>query len=856
MAAKTISRSGSFAVEKQPIYDAACALLARVERPLPCTRIAVGLEQMVEAPKKGQASIAFFMNKQQVPQQKRDPQETGGAGGKKKGNEIEKAGRTNDANPAAVASWGSETTMGPGSWGKRPRTSHEDPNFMEGFFQASRLHFIGSWKERFEEILASMPPPPPLPNPPVHKRRILHVDMDCFFAAIAMRDNPTLREKAVVVCWSRGEKGSNASSSEISSANYKARGFGIKAGMRLGKARQLCPDVVTAPYEFRKYTDAALKLYKCVFAITPHVQGVSCDECFLDISACIIDAGRSLDAKGDDDAHVDALAETLRENIRKETGCVASIGCGHNRLMARLATKKAKPNGYYRVHPKDAQGYLSSLPVAELPGVGYRTRTKLEKLGVTEIAQILQKRPSHWQDILGRKLGQTLYDYARGIDKRKWERRPTRKSVGAQLSWGVRFQTHEEVAVFLRKLSSEVANRMQRYGVKGRSISFKLWRAVKNAPDSWRKGHVGHGVCDIINRTATTKQPTREAATIAETVLQVWQGLKVDATEVRGVGISMSGLTPLDGKQLSATKLSRIHRPIAPAGKQSVFDPKNPPAWYSSYLKPKQPQDEGDKAGVSRKRTRQVQIDGALLARTTPKNLRTSSSSSSSSNVPSTSTKETSEPVGALATRRVPQTAAELERRQHRLPQPLSSSASSSTTSPLSRKPPPRTRENNPLIPQTVRCEMEIFNELVSTQPAESCVTDVEGKIKTTEEGVSKDIMRAEFQAALHFPLGSDAQNFQLKRAARVVSFALRRVLEDRGGGDSGNMGLSFPGQSGRKQQGLEILRYANLLATEHWGSLPPRVQSKTPLLQWRKAVAMMRKQFLKVSRRASAQTS
>jgi len=484
------------------------------------------------------------------------------------------------------------------------RTSHEDPNFLEGFFKASRLHFIGTWKERFEEILDSLPNPPPLPSVKPNERRYLHVDMDCFFASVAVRDRPSLVGKPVVVCWSTGKSSRNQSRSEISSANYVARKFGVRAGMRLYKAKELCPGLVSAPYEFQKYTEAAEKMYRIVFDTSPHVEGLSCDECFLDITHLVMGKkGKSFEIA------VDCVANKLRAKIKLKTGCVASIGCGHNRLMARIATKKAKPNGYFKIIPTEAASFLSNLSVSELPGVGYRTERKLKEHGITKCADILAKPMSQLKRLLGNRLSEAVFGYARGIDKRPWQPRPPRRSVGAQVSWGVRFKDEEEVYVFLTKLCNELVSRMERYDVKGRSVNLKLWRAVHNAPHL--KGHVGHGICDIINRTTQLKGFTRNLKEIETQVHQMWKALKVHPTEVRGLGIQVSSLNTDPRKR--SFSISNKSKAIAPAGKQTEYDPENRhsryAAWYGISKKEKKRKQDTPQGEKSLESSRGSSVD-------------------------------------------------------------------------------------------------------------------------------------------------------------------------------------------------------------------------------------------------------
>eukprot|EP00613_Pedinella_sp_CCMP2098_P035372 CAMPEP_0171746180 /NCGR_PEP_ID=MMETSP0991-20121206/38635_1 /TAXON_ID=483369 /ORGANISM="non described non described, Strain CCMP2098" /LENGTH=217 /DNA_ID=CAMNT_0012345859 /DNA_START=99 /DNA_END=748 /DNA_ORIENTATION=- len=169
---------------------------------------------------------------------------------------------------------------------KSVRTSKDDPEFVDKFFKNSRLHFIGSWKTRYQEILDSLPPPPhgiPPPPPAGFERVVFHVDMDAFFASCCTVGRPELKGKPLAICHSSGV--ASGSNSEVSTCNYEARKFGVKKGMWLGEARRLCPHLVARPYEFGKYETVAEAVYRELFAVTPWVAGLSCDEALLDVTA-------------------------------------------------------------------------------------------------------------------------------------------------------------------------------------------------------------------------------------------------------------------------------------------------------------------------------------------------------------------------------------------------------------------------------------------------------------------------------------------------------------------------------------------------------------------------------------------
>ncbi|CAE8627988.1 unnamed protein product [Polarella glacialis] len=455
------------------------------------------------------------------------------------------------------------------------RTSRQNPDFVQTFFKASRLHFIGVWRERYEEILDSLPPPPALPPPSEasgKRRVVVHVDMDCFFASVAMLGREeALAGLPVAVAWGTG------GSSEISTANYEARASGIRAGMWMKEAFQLCPDLVVMPYEFSRIMETAEKFYRAVLHVTPFVQGVSCDEVFADVTHLMKDDGNN-NNKGRDGTNGAAAtwARRIQEEIWQRSGCTASVGAGSNRLLARLATKAAKPRpgcetcrrvalhrGLSRAaerlnekiehqHCPDHPGafvlvdscvhdHLDTLPVRDLPGVGPETEKQLLSVGATSVQQLRRLSEQALREVCGAKQAHSIHSLARGIDERPWEPRPQRKSVGAQISWGVRFDLLEEAQAFCKQLTEEAMQRLVRHGARGSSLTIKVWRAKPGYCDA---GGVGHGYCDIISRSAQVAlDPSAGAGAINTACAESWRlfhAAGASPAEVRGLGIHIT----------------------------------------------------------------------------------------------------------------------------------------------------------------------------------------------------------------------------------------------------------------------------------------------------------------------------
>jgi DNA repair protein REV1 len=481
----------------------------------------------------------------------------------------------------------------------KQRTTRDDPDgFMDTFFRASRLHYIGTWKHRYEAFLEDLPAPPPLPDTKRGDARVvMHVDMDCFFAAVATLGRPELRGLPVAVSWSSGAKGAG----ELSSCNYEARAFGCRAGGRVADALRRCPNLVVMPYEFEKYSAVALEVYRILHERHAARHGRERGRGVHRRHGARHPGGRS---SRDETSKADSptgtpnetkrtpkeLAEFVRERVRDETGCVASVGIGPNRLIARLATMRAKPNGVFEVSSNEAEAYVASLPVRNLPGVGRGALEKLsavvspagdvknEKNGKEANAciacrDVLRVPSERLQRALGRKSALSLVDACRGIDRRDWVSRPPRKSVGAQVTWGVRFDEASEVVAFAAKLAGEVSARAVRLKVKGRCLTVKVLRAVANVPDGMMKGSVGHGVCDHLTRSVTLSSYADGAETLAREAMNILAALAVPAGEIRGMGLQLS---KLDSDPASASRgasdlrrTARLH--AKPAGRRTEW---------------------------------------------------------------------------------------------------------------------------------------------------------------------------------------------------------------------------------------------------------------------------------------------
>lgn len=455
-----------------------------------------------------------------------------------------------------------------------PRTSRDDPEFMNTFFKASRLHWIGTWKARIDALLAVPPeatPQPATAQPSVAaalqgqrrgaERMVIHLDMDCFFASIATQGHPSFRGKPLAVCHSNSAVGT----AEVSSANYEARAFGVHAGMSMSRAKQRCPHLLVLPYEFDKYEDASESVYKILLKHTAAVQPVSCDEAYLDISGL----GDPL-----------AMAAAIRAQIEEMTGCTASAGIGPNMLLARLATKRAKPNGVFRYSAAEAQADTAALPLADLPGVGWSLQQRLAELGLVTAADVRMATKERLQRELGDKTGANLWDMAHGRDSRVVQPPKPRKSLGAEVNWGIRFRNQQDADVFLLDLAGEVASRLAEAGVKGRSLTLKIKRRKEGAPEPSK--FMGHGICDNLSRSLTLGRFIDSAADIAAEAGGLMRALRVPPCDIRGIGITVTKLSNDPASNSAKPTNTAPAKGIAPPA--SVFDPAEPHPWAAHML--------------------------------------------------------------------------------------------------------------------------------------------------------------------------------------------------------------------------------------------------------------------------------
>uniref|UniRef100_A0A8C1HSP9 DNA repair protein REV1 n=1 Tax=Cyprinus carpio carpio TaxID=630221 RepID=A0A8C1HSP9_CYPCA len=465
-----------------------------------------------------------------------------------------------------------------------------EAGIISEFFSHSRLHHISTWRNEFSEYVNALQSrrraargavfsgkeklkklkancSSLMAAPQVRQSCILHVDMDCFFVSVGIRHRPDLIGKPVAVTSNRGpgrvaqRPGANPqlefqyyqrkqkqyrkgklsngvdldlaalSMAEIASCSYEARQAGVRNGMFFGRAKQLCPDLQSVPYDFQAYKEVALSMYETLASYTHNIEALSCDEALVDATNLLVEVG----------VNPDDLAQAIREDIKEKTGCSASVGMGSNILLARMATRKAKPNGQYFLRSEEVDDFIRDQPVSSLPGVGRSMSSKLTSLGVSTCGDLQQLSISRLQREFGPRTGQTLFRFCRGLDDRPVRSEKERKSVSAEMNYNIRFTQVEEAESFLTDLSMEVQKRLEGAGLRGRRITLKVMVRKPGAPVEPAK-YGGHGICDNFARSVLLAQPTDSGQLIAAEAIKLFHGMKLHVKDMRGVGLQVQQL--------------------------------------------------------------------------------------------------------------------------------------------------------------------------------------------------------------------------------------------------------------------------------------------------------------------------
>lgn len=348
---------------------------------------------------------------------------------------------------------------------------------------------------------------PPQPPPPP-QRKIIHIDMDAFYASVEQRDDPALRGRPVAV-------GGSKARGVVAAASYEARAFGVRSAMPSVTALRRCPDLVFVPPRFDVYREIS----RCIHAIfadyTALIEPLSLDEAYLDVSDDIRALGSAR-----------AIAEDIRARIAAETGLTASAGVSYNKFIAKLASDENKPDGVCVITPRTGPDFVASLPVKRFHGVGPVTATRMEALGILTGADLRERSLAFLQAHFGSHAAY-LHGAARGEDHRPVRAdRPTR-SVGAERTFDTNLTDHDALHAALVRVAEAAWVRIERHGAQGRTVTLKL----------------RHADFRTITRARSFAAPVPDHATFLAAGTALLDAQLPVADGVRLLGLTLSGIT-------------------------------------------------------------------------------------------------------------------------------------------------------------------------------------------------------------------------------------------------------------------------------------------------------------------------
>lgn len=286
-------------------------------------------------------------------------------------------------------------------------------------------------------------------------RKILHIDMDAFYASVEQRDRPELRGKPVVVAWSEAPRG------VVLAASYEARAFGVRSAMPALRARRLCPDAVFVRPDFARYTEVSRQIRDIFRRHTELVEPLSLDEAYLDVTRELTGIPTATEA-----------ARTIRAEIRAETRLTASAGVAPNKFLAKIASDWNKPDGLFVIRPEQVEQFLTPLPVTRIPGVGKATEKLLNERGVRTVGDLRRFEREELAGIFGR-FGERLWELCRGIDPTPVIAHRKAKSISSEQTFAADLSL-DELADYLVEASEEVWNQVMKKNRIGRTITVKL----------------------------------------------------------------------------------------------------------------------------------------------------------------------------------------------------------------------------------------------------------------------------------------------------------------------------------------------------------------------------------------------
>ena len=347
------------------------------------------------------------------------------------------------------------------------------------------------------------------PDPPPRIRRIIHIDMDAFYASVEQRDDPALRGRPVAV-------GGSSRRGVVAAASYEARPFGVRSAMPSVRAARLCPDLIFVKPRFEVYKQVSAQIRDIFARFTPLIEPLSLDEAFLDVTDYL------------DGRTATRIAQEIRALIRAETGLTASAGVSYNKFLAKLASDQRKPDGLFVIPPEAGPPFVLTLPISRFHGVGPATAAKMQRHGILTGADLHRQTPEFLTAHFG-KAGRHYWNIARGIDHREVRPDRVRKSVGAETTFFDDIFDVAAAAEALAPLAGKVWRHAQPRGISGRTVTLKA----------------KYTDFRIVTRARSQPHPVLSEAELLAQATSMLPQVLPDPRGVRLLGITLSSLCPL-----------------------------------------------------------------------------------------------------------------------------------------------------------------------------------------------------------------------------------------------------------------------------------------------------------------------
>ena len=351
-----------------------------------------------------------------------------------------------------------------------------------------------------------------------HHRKIIHIDMDAFYASVEQFDNPDLKGKPIAV-------GGGEERGVVSAASYEARKFGVKSAMSGVLAKQKCPDLIFVPPRFERYREISDQIRSIFLEYTDLVEPLSLDEAFLDVSE-----------NKHNHPSATAIASEIRQKIFEETGLTASAGISINKFTAKIASDINKPNGQKTIKPNEVEQFLERLPIEKFFGIGKATAERMHSWGIYNGHQLKQHSLEFLNANFG-KAGKHYYNIVRGIQHSPVRPDRERKSLGAERTFSKNIKGDKEVISQLDRIADIVVKRLQKADKRGKTITIKI----------------KFSDFQVITRSKTLDHLTADKNEILEIAKELWTSEEFKRS-IRLIGITLSNFTMKDPEPTKLTE--------------------------------------------------------------------------------------------------------------------------------------------------------------------------------------------------------------------------------------------------------------------------------------------------------------